>query len=583
MNIIWPVAHPMASHADAREIYFHGTRFQYFFGKREWHIQPRGELSFRGYMNAFPYAKWIQQTRARGLRLNLCASGGYAELMLFAEHRDGRELLSVTPLEPRAQPGWVSVEVPELDTQTVMLSWQIVAESRTVIHDLHLTAAPARKSRVETCIVITTFNRPRELQAAVRALEDLHDLEPAMEILIVNNGGKMPALATRTKLKTLANANLGGSGGFARGLAEILRAGHFTHALFMDDDALCHPVALHRSAQFLRHACSEDSAIGGAMLYSEYPKIQYEQGAAIAPYGVLSINQNLDLGHFPNVIENELAPAPGFGPWWYFLFPLACAEVMPFPFFVRGDDVAFSVQNRFNIVMLSSAAAWQPSFEYKISAATEYLATRSFLTLPLVVQTGIWRCDATLDGFRNQFSMEVFGYRYAIAEGMLNALEDAMAGPAFWRDENNTLARTAKLRMLEKATSAAADLRHPSLTDHNKIGYVFGQIWHRLQRRIPALRRLKFRKAGITHNMWAQPVQAAGRRGMIYAARHSGSRLECRYDRAWEASLLARGRVLTARYAENFVANRAQYEAARALLQGPEAWGEKFMPGEVAA
>jgi hypothetical protein len=335
-------------------------------------------------------------------------------------------------------------------------------------------------------------------------------------------------------------------------------------------------MAVRRALTFLTYTKRNNAAIGGAMLYAEHPHLQYEQGAELSSYGVRSINQNYDLEHIQPVVENELAAPPAFGPWWFFLFPLQAMRTLPFPFFVRGDDVAFSLQNNFDILALPSAAAWQPSFEYKISASTEYLATRSFLMLPLVVEGKHWNCSETLEGFKKQFTLEVDAYRYPIAEAMLSALEDAMMGPSFWERESNTLARLGRLKALQAQTTQRARLDYPSPTDENKVGRLFGRLWYKLQRTLPVMAYLKFRKPGISYNMWPQPVEAAGRRGMVYASRDGKNRLACRFDARWMRSLRKRGAELMIRYETTFDANREIYDAARESLQGLEAWTKKF-------
>ena len=59
----------------------------------------------------------------------------------------------------------------------------------------------------------------------------------------------------------IANRNLGGAGGFARGLIAA-EDGGFTHCLFMDDDAAFQMENLIRSFAFLRLARNPDAALG---------------------------------------------------------------------------------------------------------------------------------------------------------------------------------------------------------------------------------------------------------------------------------------------------------------------------------
>ena len=55
-------------------------------------------------------------------------------------------------------------------------------------------------------------------------------------------------------VEIVTNPNLGGAGGFARGLWEHRRRGQATHVLFMDDDVAFEPEVIARTVAFLRFA-----------------------------------------------------------------------------------------------------------------------------------------------------------------------------------------------------------------------------------------------------------------------------------------------------------------------------------------
>lgn len=581
-TVIWPLALPLSVHNRMSVLYACGHGYEYYPASKEYALNSMGLISFRTYMNSFPYAKWVKETGIESIRFKLRYRGGAGELLLFAERSGQRELVKKTVFEAVETNTEVYIDVPPLGAGTILLSVEVMArdgskisESLTVVDAGFVTLEP-KVREVSATVVITTYNRPSDLSVALRAMQDMESLSPNTEILIVNNGKKITQPKSMKNIRILQNKNLGGAGGFTRGLCTLLEEKKSTHALFMDDDAMCHPISVLRSISFLEYAKRDDAAIGGAMLYSQYENLQYEQGGSLAPYGVSSINQNYDLADYHNVIQNELAPQMDFGPWWFFLFPLKKAQILPFPFFVRGDDIAFSVQNKFHIVSINSGAAWQPSFEYKISAGTEYLAVRSFLALPLVTGNNKWTCSGTMHGFRQQFFWELDGYRYAIAEAMLAALEDCLMGPSFWESESNTLARIGKLKMLEVTTTAKAGLGALSHVDHNMLGRRLGRVWYKIQRKVPVIGRLKFRRPGITYNMWPQPVEAAARKGMVYVARDGSNKIECRFNARWARALRQRFDSLTACYEKNFEENQKLYEESREKLQGKDAWTKKF-------
>ncbi len=574
--VIWPMAHPIAAHFDVPELYWHGTKLHYRFATRIIEIGRNGSFLSNSYMNAFPYQKWREHAAVGDLTLNVKYRGGEAYLNLFGELAGRRSLIASEFLPKSLETRQISISVPRQRDDIVLLTCEIEAAEKTELLDLHYTTNAETERKLSLAIVITTFNRPEDLADALRTLSGIDDYPFRISVYVVNNGRPLKGLPEDIKINVIENRNLGGAGGFSRGLYEIEKIGEFSHVMFMDDDALCHPISIYRTLQFLSFSKHQNAAVSGAMLYTEHPGLQYELGARAARYGLESVNQNFDLRDFQNVLRNESADPLLFGPWWYFVFPISQVSRLPFPFFVRGDDVAFSLQNNFELFTLPSVGSWQPSFEYKINAATEYLATRSFVALPVTVDSSHWTKDMVIAGFCTQFQREVASYRYAIGEAMLAALEDVMSGPDFWRSEANTVARLGRLRVLEAEATARAQLDAPVLTDFNKIGRQCGRVWWKLQRMFGVMSRFKFRKAGLTHNMWPQPVEAAARRGMIYSSPDGVNRFSCRYERKWEKSLNARCLELTLAYRERFEDLRAEYEAARDSLQGVSAWEEKF-------
>ena len=304
-HIIWPMAHPMQSHIDAPELYSHSHLCRYYFCSREYDIQSGGELSFNSFMNGFPYRKWIRDNKLGHLRLDLTYRGGDAELVLFAEVSGRGSAISVTPLPKTEINTTIFVNIPTQKAETLMLSCQILARDNTVVADVNYSTSELPNSDVSVGIVVTTFNRPEDVEVAIKTLLDLKSYPIVAKIFIVNNGDPLEQLDIYVDTEIIPNRNLGGSGGFARGLYEIKKSNQFSHVMFMDDDAICHPISIYRSLQFLRYAQEPNAAVSGAMLYSEHATTQYELGAVRAPSGVVSINQNSDLRDFRRVIENS--------------------------------------------------------------------------------------------------------------------------------------------------------------------------------------------------------------------------------------------------------------------------------------
>ncbi|MBR9843110.1 MAG: hypothetical protein GYB25_08115, partial [Rhodobacteraceae bacterium] len=139
-----------------------------------------------------------------------------------------------------------------------------------------------------------------------------------------------------------------------------------------------------------------------------------------------------------------------YGGWWYFAFPLAKASHMPFPFFVRGDDVSFSLVNDFNIVTLNGVVSFQESFTDKESPLTWYLDLRSHMAHHLSLPSMEIGRIATLKIALLFLLRTLPRMHYETVSAINLAMEDVMKGPYFF-DENADMAqRRSDLKALTR-------------------------------------------------------------------------------------------------------------------------------------
>ena len=285
---------------------------------------------------------------------------------------------------------------------------------------------------------------------------------------------------------------------------------------------------------------------------------------------------NVDTNNLRSLRDNDLDKPPNYGAWWCFIFPLASVKTLPFPFFVRGDDITFSMQNRFRLETWPGLVAWQPSFEYKIGASTEYLVHRSFLAMPLLSGAFTWKKAAVVNGIRHAFAMEIDGLRYPIAEAICAALEDVLTGPSFWLNVGNTTARMQQLARTEAAFTARSHL--PGWTFRPE-GATDSRNMQRLIARLGKLNlpiRLAWRGPVLSNQMYPKPGQAAFRKGVIYYPPDGGRVLSCARDWRWRNRVEARFEQLIAEYESDFESLGERYAEQQEALQSDEAWRERL-------
>jgi galactofuranosylgalactofuranosylrhamnosyl-N-acetylglucosaminyl-diphospho-decaprenol beta-1,5/1,6-galactofuranosyltransferase len=144
----------------------------------------------------------------------------------------------------------------------------------------------AAQTPLALAISITTFRREADVARTVARIcgflegeggAMLAGMGARAHLFVVDNGQSV-SLPAHPHLTLIPNANLGGAGGFARGLAAA-EDGGFSHCLFMDDDASFQMESLVRTLAFLRLARSPRAAVAGAMISAGRPWAMWENGA----------------------------------------------------------------------------------------------------------------------------------------------------------------------------------------------------------------------------------------------------------------------------------------------------------------
>jgi galactofuranosylgalactofuranosylrhamnosyl-N-acetylglucosaminyl-diphospho-decaprenol beta-1,5/1,6-galactofuranosyltransferase len=447
---------------------------------------PGGAVEFGTCFNLFNLETWSARCKLAGLWLHLSGTGRFS---LCLTRVTGGILLG--PQEPLIESilhlGEVELteagraldlsgDMPDdvsLDTGAsngggmFLLSLTAQGPARLQAGAFVTTRPPVQSADpFKLAIVITTFRREAAVtQTADRILAFFDQQSPlgnpgvqvgrAAQLFVVDNGQSL-TLAPHPKLTLIPNRNLGGAGGFARGL-RAAEDGGFSHCLFMDDDASVQMEALIRTSAFLRLARSPKAALAGAMISETRPWEMWENGAVFHRF-CHPLCHGTDLCHRESVLRMELAanrpkPKGFYGGWWFFAFPIAQVSYHPFPFFVRGDDISFSLANRFETATLNGVTSWQEAFAAKESPQTLYLDMRNHLHHHLAqpdLEIGV---KATL-GIALRFIMRSLArMHYDSAEAQLLAWEDVMQGPDHFTENADLAARrgvVAGLMRLEK-------------------------------------------------------------------------------------------------------------------------------------
>ncbi|MEM6577601.1 MAG: hypothetical protein AAF678_03845 [Pseudomonadota bacterium] len=351
---------------------------------REIRFENEGMARFDTAMNLFNLGKWQKYCAVSDLSLELEGQGQFEATILHANGKHTTEVLSRTTVDMNSD----IVSVLSCDWADSLEDAGIVyLELRSVgsgfLRQAHWRTAQRPRRSPSLMLSITTFKREEAVRATLRRFRSFAESSlyaEFVQLTVVDNGQSLTAEET-DKITVLSNPNYGGSGGFARGLMAAEERG-VTHCVFMDDDAAIPFEAVERTVMFLAYATDETLAVNAALTQAERSWEIWENGARFDVFCRPAF-QDTDLRDFSQILAMELGgnvekPDNHYGGWWYFAFPVAQAQYMPFPFFVRGDDIAFSLMNRFRIVPVTGVICFQnEDFSAKESLRTIYLDLRS--------------------------------------------------------------------------------------------------------------------------------------------------------------------------------------------------------------
>lgn len=424
-------------------------------GRRSLRVQPYSRVSFDSYFNrvhAGYYARW---TRAESLTLRLVGTGA-ARITVRHSTREGRQIVdqvdtveldSLVPyvcgvtLDSFLGGGSLWFEVESLADEVTIESADWVAD----VPDF---------PELTVDVAICTYNRPADVLKVLRTLKaDPDFLAHLGTIWLVDNGtqsfldldGADAMLESwGDTLEVITQPNLGGSGGFSRGMYESVNRGAADYVFLMDDDALAEPESLRRGLVFAEIA-KEPIAVGGHMLLRGKPLELHSSGERVngktfrwgaAPLGQESIR--LDHAPLDRVVD------VGYNGWWLCLIPTSAIRDLGLaqPFFIKWDDAEYGMrmaQAGYLTVTLPGVATWHESWELKDDTTdwTLYFHIRNRL-----IAAAMLSCDLPVEVARTRFRAivkeilatdvlrNVARRAFSSVDAANQAMEDFLVGPA---------------------------------------------------------------------------------------------------------------------------------------------------------
>ena len=451
------------------------------------------------------------------------------------------------------------------------------------------TTAPERD--VHLGVAITTFNRQEYVLATIDKLIEIESsissVKGHMQVLVVDNARNLsPHIPQGAPVKVLENPNLGGAGGFARGLIEFREAGWSTHVVFMDDDISLEPESILRTISLLTYARSQDLCIHGAMMSEELPWMQFEAGSAYefrSVYPLRAHGRGIDLRDRNEILSDAAEIDLDYSAWWFTVFPMHIATDNPLPVFVRGDDVAFGLMHTGqHTVTLHGIAVWHADFALKNNPSSLYYEVRNFALIDTLVFDKhtrwhlAWRYLGF--GFRNAYS-----HRYASAEYMIWGMKDFLAGPSEWMKIDHS-AKHDELRQVqeEKASQLTPELLQLGFTPtkHKAIrlvGFMMSPLFGG-GRWLPRVLRTK--KIGVAQIDVRAVGLAIRHDKILYRHPRFDEGFICERDAARFARIQREVFATTLQLLRTYKSLKKSYRKQYPELVSTEAWKKRFTSGQ---
>ncbi len=361
----------------AEELFVKGGSYQRKSGKL---LLRAGEsASFDTYFNLFPHPEYAKYCNVKKPVLMLEAQGRY-RIDFFEQRKSGKVCLK-TCFEDGDCAEECNLSGAHEGGYTF---FTLTAESDCVFESGAWASEKTQERRIKIAVIICTYNREQYVRANVMRVAEAMDADPdrkaRVHLYIIDNAGSL-GLESGDFYTVIKNRNLGGAGGFARGMYEAAKDKSFTHMLLMDDDIYFDFSTLERTYFMLGALTAEhrNASVGGAMLIMDKPYIQYEFGGRFDGLIFRSLNSKLDVRRTESLLKNENAPAPNYNAWWYCCMPISCVHEygLPMPFFIKSDDVEYGLRAIDELILTSGLAVWHQDFGAKYTGTLEYYIKRN--------------------------------------------------------------------------------------------------------------------------------------------------------------------------------------------------------------
>ena len=348
-------------------------------------VPARDMRSFGTYFNAFPASYWRRWTPVRAVRLTIRTAGsGHLVVMRSTargslqrhESRDvsgtGEQVFDL-PLTAFGDGGWYWFDAYAGSDPLTILGAEWTAD------------ASLARTEGTFSISMTTMNKVEYCLDNIRTVAEDPDLRDLLDVMYVIDQGadrlndhpeELAPLqaALGEQLQIIEQGNIGGSGGFSRGMYEASTNGASTYVINCDDDIVIEPETLIRLTTFADFA-TRPTLVGAHMFDLNNRSVLHTYGEVVDPWRIqpaVAIPGG-ELGH--DFAAEPLRSTPwlhrradvDYNGWWSTLIPTETVRAigLSLPVFIKWDDAEYGLRAKkagYPTVSLPGAGVWHMSW-----------------------------------------------------------------------------------------------------------------------------------------------------------------------------------------------------------------------------
>lgn len=352
--------------------------------EKEYVSIPSGQiLSTDTYMNALDIDIWKKYTEVSDIYFKIHYEGK-GKVYLVCEQKQGiRQQLEY--VEDYFHKGMLFPK----EFQTGIVYFILRAEDNVKLYGASFETNMVEKRVCKLALIICTYKRKQYLENILQSLSDGMEIEDTgcwMDVKVIDNASELEDNYGE-HIRIFHNQNSGGSGGFSRGMDEViknLRNFQATHVVLMDDDVIVNFESFIRLKALLSYE-REDyllESVAGRMFCLDRPNTQYT-AAEIWNDGYLKhIGWNIDMTEKRSIWEMNDNSGAEYSGWWFACYPIDYVKHnRPFPFFIHCDDVEYGLRHGGTPLVLNGIQVWHEIAENRQTPVISYYDIRNSLIL----------------------------------------------------------------------------------------------------------------------------------------------------------------------------------------------------------